>query len=296
MTARTPSRSRPTGRKPPSRRGQADVSDRPPRLQRVLAAGGLGSRRSCEELILEGRVEIDGKIVTELGTRVDVNTQCVRVDGEQLKSTRMTYYAVNKPVGIVSTNRDPASRTRVIDLVPDGDEMFTVGRLDMSSSGLILVTNDGDLANGLAHPRYEVEKTYKVVVAGHPGPEELKKLRQGVHLAEGPVRVTSVHIKSRQKNNTVLHIVLREGRNREIRRMAARIGHKVRQLERIAIGPLRLGELPTGAYRELTPDELKALRRRISNPVRAKRSSKSRRAQSAKTTRTPRKRRTKTER
>jgi 23S rRNA pseudouridine2605 synthase len=261
-----------------------------------LASAGLGSRRSCEELILEGRVEVDGEIVTELGTRVDVNTQRVRVDGELLKTKRLTYYAVNKPVGVVSTNRDPAARMRVVDLVPDGDEMFTVGRLDKSSSGLILVTNDGDLANGLAHPRYQVEKTYKVVVAGHPGPDDLQKLRQGIHLAEGPVRVTSVRVKARQKNNTVLHMVLREGRNREIRRMAAKIGHKVRQLERIAIGPLRLGEMPSGAYRELTADELKALRRRVSNPTRPQRSAKPRRSPPAKSTRAPRKRRTKTQR
>jgi 23S rRNA pseudouridine2605 synthase len=210
---------------------------------------------------LEGRVDIDGKTVTKLGVRVDVETQKVRVDGENLRIKRSTYFAVNKPTGIVSTNRDQAGRMRVVDLVPNGDQMFTVGRLDMHSSGLIIVTNDGDLANRLAHPRYEVEKTYRVTVAGHPGPAELQKLRTGIHLAEGPVKVSSVHIKSRQKQNTILHIVLREGRNREIRRMAARIGHKVLKLERIAIGPLRLGEMPAGAYRELTVDELRAVQR-----------------------------------
>ena len=264
MSARTPSRRRTTS---PTKRPANSSTDatRPPRLQRVLASAGLGSRRSCEELILEGRVEVDGEVVTELGTRVDVSIQKVRVDGEPLKTKRLTYYAVNKPIGVVSTNRDPAARMRVVDLVPGGQEMFTVGRLDKNSSGLILVTNDGDLANQLAHPRYQVEKTYKVVVAGHPTPEDLQKLRRGVHLAEGPVRVTSVRIKARQKNNTVLHVVLREGRNREIRRMAAKIGHKVRQLERIAIGPLRLDELPPGAYRELTQDELRSLRRRVAS-------------------------------
>lgn len=159
--------------------------DRPPRLQRVLANAGFGSRRSCEEFIVEGRVEVDGKVVTELGTRVDIERQKVRIDGELLKVKRMTYFAVNKPVGVVSTNSDPASRMRVIDLVPGGEQMFAVGRLDMASTGLILVTNDGELANRLAHPRYEVEKTYKVTVAGNPGPEELNQLRKGIHLAEG---------------------------------------------------------------------------------------------------------------
>lgn len=239
-------------------------SERPPRLQRVLASAGLGSRRSCEQLILDGRVEVDGKVVTELGTRVDVGSQKVRVDGELLATKRLTYFLVNKPVGAVSTNRDPAARMRVIDLVPGGDEMFTVGRLDKTSSGLMLVTNDGELANRLAHPRYQVEKTYKVTVLGHPTPESLQKFRRGVHLAEGTVRATDVRIKARHKHNTVLHMVLREGRNREIRRMAARIGHKVLQLERIALGPLRLGELPTGAHRELSRDELRSLRRMVS--------------------------------
>ena len=249
-------------------RPAGSTEPRPPRLQRVLASAGLGSRRSCEQLILEGRVEIDGQVVTELGTRADVETQQVRVDGQLLRPRRQAYYAVHKPVGVVSTNRDPGARLRVVDLVPDGDEMFTVGRLDKTSSGLILVTNDGELANRLAHPRYQVDKTYRVTVAGYPTQAALQTLRQGMHLAEGRVRVSDVRVKSRSKVNTVLQIVLREGRNREIRRMLAKVDHKVLQLERIAIGPLRLGDMPPGAYRPLTSDELRALRRLADKPSR----------------------------
>ncbi len=140
----------------------------PPRLQKVLAQAGYGSRRACEQLICEGRVEIDRCVANELGVRVDPERQEVRVDGEVVRPPRLAYFAVNKPEGVVTTNRDPSRRPRVIDLVRGGENMFAVGRLDMSSSGLILVTNDGDFANRVAHPRYGVDKTYRVVVAGAP--------------------------------------------------------------------------------------------------------------------------------
>jgi 23S rRNA pseudouridine2605 synthase len=160
----------------------------------------------------------------------------------------------------LSTHRDPAGRTRVIDLVPNGDRYFTVGRLDRSSEGLILITNDGDLANGLAHPRYGVVKIYRVEVAGVPDHEALRQLRDGIHLAEGLVKAGEVRVVQKRRQSTLLEFQLREGMNREIRRMAARIGHKVLSLRRIALGPLRLGELPIGAYRELTRDEIARLR------------------------------------
>lgn len=249
-----------------SKSGSARPSSAPessphqPRLQKVLAAAGYGSRRECEELILEGRVEIDRKVVEELGTRVDVDSQEVRVDGEVVRISKPRYFMLNKPVDVLSTNRDPWARTRVIDLIDTEDRLFTVGRLDKSSSGLILVTNDGDLANRLAHPRYKVTKTYHAVVRGKPDIEIIKKLRQGVHLAEGFAQAVSVRIKSYTEQKATLEIVLDEGKNREIRRMLARVGHKVLQLKRVALGPLKLGELPTGAYRELTRDEIAALR------------------------------------
>lgn len=231
------------------------------RLQKVLAAAGVGSRRECEELIREGRVEVDRQVVDELGVRVDPEQQEVRVDGEVVRIARRVYYLVNKPTGVVSTNYDPDGRPRVIDLVPPRDHLFTVGRLDRTSEGLILVTNDGELANLLAHPRYGVPKTYRVEVAGHPTKEELDQLLQGVHLAEGRVQASEVHLKKRLKQSSLVEIVLREGRNREIRRMLARLGHKVLRLKRIALGPIKLGEMPAGTYRQLEREEVEALRR-----------------------------------
>lgn len=231
-------------------------------MQKVLAAAGAGSRRACEELILAGRVEVDGRVVTELGTRVEPLRQEIRLDGVPLPRHRRVYYAVNKPDGVISTNRDPAGRPRVVDLVPSGDvRLFPVGRLDLHSEGLILLTNDGELANRLTHPRYGVEKTYRVLVADHPTRETLAKLRRGIHLAEAVVRVPRVHVKSRHKQSTMLEMVLDEGRNREIRRVLARVGHKVLRLERIAVGPVRLGTLAPGAFRHLTSKEVQALRR-----------------------------------
>lgn len=230
------------------------------RLQKVLAAGGLGSRRQCEELIQEGRVEVDRKVVTELGTRVDPSTQTIRVDGVSLKVQRKQYFAVHKPTGVVSTSKDQWRRARVIDLVSSKDRVFTIGRLDKESSGLILVTNDGDLANRLTHPRYKVPKTYHVTVAGQPSHDVIQKLRRGIVLSDGPVRPDSVVVKKRIKQSTLLEIVLSEGRNREIRRMLARVDHKVLKLHRVAIGPIRLGMLPKAAHRALSHDEVKKLK------------------------------------
>jgi 23S rRNA pseudouridine2605 synthase len=227
----------------------------------VLAAAGCGSRRQCEELISAGRVEVDRQVVTELGTRVDPSRQEIRMDGLTLPVAEFVYLAVHKPPGVVSTNRDPSGRPRVIDLVPSGvGRLFAVGRLDLHSEGLILVTNDGELANQLTHPRFGVPKTYRVTVAGRPARDVLARLRRGVHLAEGIARVDRIQVKSYRQKSTLLEMVLREGRNREIRRVLASVGHKVLQLVRIAVGPVRLGTLPPGAFRKLTRKELRALR------------------------------------
>jgi 23S rRNA pseudouridine2605 synthase len=221
----------------------------------------LGSRRQCEELILAGRVAVDRAVVRELGTKVDPLRQQIRVDGVLLPRPERVYYAVHKPPGVVSTNRDPSGRPRVIDLIPTASErLFPVGRLDLHSEGLILVTNDGELANQLTHPRYGVKKTYRVLVAGRPSPEVLADLRRGIHLAEGVARVSEVRITKELKKSTIMEIVLREGHNREIRRILARVGHKVLRLLRIAVGPVRLGNLPQGAYRPLGRQEVEALR------------------------------------
>ncbi|HEY2826954.1 MAG TPA: pseudouridine synthase [Pirellulales bacterium] len=230
------------------------------RLQKVLAAAGVGSRRHCEELIQQGRVDVDGKTVSELGTRVDPLRQKIRVDGEPVRQPkRKLYYLINKPSGILSTSHDPAGRMRVIDLAPSQQRLFTIGRLDKSSSGLILVTNDGVLTDLLTHPRYGVEKTYLAQVVGVPSPEALAKLQRGVHLAEGFAHAKRAMVRRTHRQSTLLEIVLDEGRNREVRRLLARIGHKVLALRRIAIGPLRLGNLQPGESRPLGKDEVEEL-------------------------------------
>ena len=220
---------------------------------------GVGSRRDCEQFILEGRVEVDKQVVTVLGTKVDPFKHEIRVDGEALKRPERMYFAVNKPEGVVTTNFDPSGRERVIDLVPTDARLFAVGRLDRSSEGLILLTNDGEFANRLTHPRYGVEKTYLVRVAGEPGESELNKLRRGIHLSDGVCRVQRIVIKGRHKQSTDMILVLNEGRNREIRRILARVGHKVLKLRRVGIGQLKLGDMPLGAWRKLSQVEIDGL-------------------------------------
>lgn len=229
------------------------------RLNKVLAAAGLGSRREVEELIVQGRVEVDQEVVTDLACKVDPRSVAIKVDGQTLKRPRLVYFALNKPKGVLSTNKDPSGRMRVIDFVPDGQRVFSVGRLDRNSEGLMLLTNDGELAQRLAHPSFRVQKTYFVVVAGTMTSAELAKLRKGVYLAEGVARIDGASIKKHRKGCTEVEIVLSEGKNREIRRILARAGHKVVTLRRIAIGPLRLAQLPLGASRTLTAKEVKAL-------------------------------------
>lgn len=250
-------------RRPKSSPSNVDARDEllgSERLQKVLASAGVASRRQCELLITEGRVEVDGQVVTELGVRVDPQNQEIVVDGEKVAVQRHLYYMVNKPTGVVATNSDPQGRPRVVDYIDTQQRLFTIGRLDMSSEGLLLVTNDGQLANRLTHPRYEVEKTYLVEVAGQPSGDKFRQLIEGVRFAEGVARVARLHVKRRFKRSTEIEIVLKEGRNREIRRLLARIGHKVLRLKRVAMGPIKLGDLPTGAHRQLTSRELQTLR------------------------------------
>lgn len=249
-----------------------------PRLQKVLASAGLGSRRNCETLITTGRVEVDRRVITELGTRVDPHKQEVRIDGERLPDPKRVVYMLHKPVGVVTTNFDPSGRPRVFDLVPVDHRLFAIGRLDRMSEGLILLTNDGDLANHLAHPRYGVEKRYMVQVAGVPTPEILDRLRRGIDLAEGVAHARRVDLRSSHKLSSVLEMVLDEGKNREIRRMLAHLGHKVHQLKRVAVGSLSLGSLLPGQWRPLTWQEIESLRA-SSGPVDSKLAQRSSRPQ-----------------
>lgn len=231
------------------------------RLQKYLAANGYGSRRDCEELIITGRITINDETVSELGTRV-LSGQKVRVDGLLIKETKRVYYMLNKPGNFICTNDDPDGRRRAVDLIRERTQgLFPVGRLDLHSEGLLIITNDGDLANRLTHPSYEVPKVYRVRVSGHPSLQEIYKMRKGVYLSEGLVKAEDVKLYHRYKDGTaVLEMTLREGRNREVRRIFARLGHNVLQLVRVAVGPLKLGKLPLGEYRPLTAHELKQLR------------------------------------
>ena len=236
-----------------------------------MASAGIGSRRECELIIEEGRVEVDGQIVMKLGVKVDPAKQTILVDAQELVIEQLQYFILNKPAGVLSTSKDPSGRARVIDLINTDKRVYNVGRLDKASEGLILVTNDGELANRLTHPRYGVEKKYHVQVVGVPAPGELRKLEQGVYLAEGVARATRCKFLKKAKNGCWLELVLDEGRNREIRRMLAKIGHKVRVLKRVAIGSLKLGDLPTGAHRRLFSGELRALRKTASGEVKKRR-------------------------
>ena len=232
----------------------------PVRLQRYLAMAGAGSRRHCEEFILTGRVTVDDRTVTELGFRVVPGEHEVRLDGERVRLERKTWYLLNKPVGFLCTNSDPGGRPRVIDLFPrDRARLFTVGRLDENSQGLLLVTNDGELANKLAHPRFRVRKIYQVQVAGIPTKEILDQLKRGLYFAEGRFKVADATLVRTRGSSAVLELELLEGQNREIRRLLAKMGHKVQRLERVALGSVMLGDLPIGQYRLLAPHEITEL-------------------------------------
>ncbi|MEN5075710.1 pseudouridine synthase [Isoptericola cucumis] len=236
------------------------------RLQKVLAQAGLGSRRKCEELIAEGHVEVDGVLVTELGVRVDPASAVVHVDGMriQLDASKLTL-ALNKPLGVVSTMSDPDGRPTVADLVKDRPErLFHVGRLDTDSEGLLLLTNDGELANRLSHPSYEVPKTYLVTVTGGEfHPRHGKQLVAGVELEDGPARMDKVRVVDAVPGTTMLEVVLHEGRNRIVRRMFDAVGFPVERLVRTRIGPIALGDLRAGRSRVLGRTELGTLMRAV---------------------------------
>jgi 23S rRNA pseudouridine2605 synthase len=234
------------------------------RLNKLLAHAGIGSRRHCDDLIRAGRVAVDGARITSLGTKVDADSSAVAVDGHPVKLERPVYWLLNKPRGVLCTNYDPAGRPRAIDLIPHVEQrVYTVGRLDEASEGLLLMTNDGDLAFKLMHPRFGVDKTYLVQVQGDPSPDDCRKLLSGVFLSEGRVKAKRITRLKKQSDSTWLRIVLNEGKNREIRRMLARLGHKVLTLRRTAIGPVQLDRLPRGKARRLSGQELRELRHSV---------------------------------
>jgi 23S rRNA pseudouridine2605 synthase len=231
------------------------------RLQKLLAQSGVASRRRCEELMLAGLVEVDGEVVTRLGTKVDPRTAVVRVDGERLPPiSGHVYLALNKPRGVVSTMSDPQGRPTLADTIGDrAERLFHVGRLDTDTEGLILLTNHGELAHRLAHPSYGVEKTYVAQVGGIVKPATVRRLLGGIELDDGPVKANAMVVRSSHGGRSIVELVIHEGRNRIVRRMLDAVGHPVQQLTRTAFGAVRLRDLKVGTSRELTREELGAL-------------------------------------
>ena len=231
------------------------------RLQRVLAAAGYGSRRGCEELIAEGRVSVDGEVVIEQGRRVDPERAVIRVDGVRVVTGEdFVYLVVNKPAGMVSTLSDPEGRPCIGDLVEGRRErLFHVGRLDTDTEGLLLLTNDGELAHRLTHPSFEVPKTYLAEVRGPIARDVGRRLREGVDLDDGPARADSFRPVGRSGARVLVEVVLHEGRNRIVRRMLEAVGHPVERLVRTAVGPIPLGDLRPGKVRRLGTDEVRKL-------------------------------------
>jgi 23S rRNA pseudouridine2605 synthase len=221
-----------------------------------LARAGIGSRRACEDLIADGRVTVDG-VVAVLGRRIDVTTARVEVDGILLSvAPDLVYYLLNKPEGVITTSSDPQGRRTVLDLVPAEPRVFSVGRLDQGTEGLIILTNDGALAQLLAHPSHGVDKEYVAEVeGGTPGPGELRRLRQGVELEDGKTAPAGVGVLA----PGVLRLIIHEGKNRQVRRMCDAVGHPVRRLVRTRIGPLRDTSLAPGRWRALNPEEVRSL-------------------------------------
>ncbi len=233
------------------------------RLQKVMAACGVGSRRACEEMIVEGRVEVDGQTVTELGVRVDPESQEIRCDSERVSMPRRFYYMLNKPKGVICSSKGDPERPRAVDFLPSrvrDHRLFSIGRLDVESEGAIILTNDGELCHRVTHPSFQVQKTYIVEVEGAPTEEVLARMRKGVWLSEGRTGSLDIRVVKRMRNRAYLEVRLNEGMKREIRRVCARFGHEVRRLQRIGIGPIEMGLLEPGETRELTPEEISTLR------------------------------------
>jgi pseudouridine synthase len=242
------------------------------RLQKVLARAGVASRRKCEELILQGQVRVNGQVVTKLGTKVDPARDIIEVDGQPIAPGRKVYILLHKPRGYLSDTLDFRGRPSALSLVPGGERLYPAGRLDAKSEGLLLLTNDGELAHRLTHPRYEHEKEYLALVEGEPTEATLRRMLEGVERdgqvlrADAVERLEHLGLEARihgweeaPRGMAWLRILLHEGKKRHIRRMCAALGHPVRRLIRIRIGPLQLGDLPVGRWRYLTEEEVKQL-------------------------------------
>ncbi len=235
------------------------------RLQKVLAQAGVASRREAEKMILNGRIKVDGKVIKELGTKVDPEKNDIEVDDRSIsKSEKKVYYLLNKPKGCVTTMKDPRGRPTVNDLLKDIDErVYPVGRLDYDTTGVLIITNDGELANALAHPKKEIDKYYHALVQGVPSNEALKRLRDGVQLEDGKTAPAKVRVLEIKGNKSWLEIIIHEGKNRQVKRMCEAISHKVLRLKRTRFGPLEVNDLAPGKIRALKDGEIEALKKAI---------------------------------
>ena len=233
------------------------------RLQKLLASAGVGSRRACEDLIRAGRVEVNGEVVTKLGTQVDPDRDRISLDGREVASPfeRVTIL-LNKPSGYVSTCADERGRPTVLDLLPEGvGRVHPIGRLDMDTEGLLLLTNDGDLTYRLTHPKFEVEKEYVAEVEGVPSLDALRRLSQGIEIDGRRSAPATVSVESAANGRAVVRLQIHEGRKRQVKRMLQAVGHPVRKLRRVRVGPIQLGNLPLGETRALSGKEVEALQR-----------------------------------
>ncbi len=231
------------------------------RLQKVLAAAGVDSRRKCEELILDGAVRVNRKVVDKLPAFVDPEKDLITVNGRKIHAAQKVYFLLNKPTGVICTNRDPHGRKKAIDLVSARERIFCVGRLDADTTGIIILTNDSELANRLAHPRYGLAKTYVVRVKGEIAGERIEKLKRGIWLAEGKTGRASVKILKRGHKESLIEVTIRQGLNRQVRRMLAKVGLPVRTLTRTRIGKLSSRGLGVGNFRALTKAEVAYLKK-----------------------------------
>ncbi|MBN2316931.1 MAG: rRNA pseudouridine synthase [Sedimentisphaerales bacterium] len=231
------------------------------RLQKVLAAAGVDSRRNCEELILSGVVQVNRKVVDELPAFVDPEKDVITVHGRKIQAAQKVYFLLNKPKGVICTNRDPQGRKKAIDLVRTRERIFCVGRLDADTTGLIILTNDSELANRLAHPRYELSKTYVVGIKGQIAGEQIEKIKKGIWLAEGKTGKASVKILKSGHMESSVEVTIRQGLNRQVRRTLARVGLRVKSLTRTRIGKLTIRGLGVGTFRPLTKTEVAYLKK-----------------------------------
>ena len=231
------------------------------RLQKILAAAGLVSRRKCEELILTGVVCVNGEVVNTLPAFADPEKDVVTVNTEKIHAAPKAYYILNKPRGVVCTNRDPEGRKKAIDIIPTRQRIFCVGRLDIDSTGLILLTNDSELTDKLTHPKYDLPKTYVARVKGKVNGEHIEKLKKGIWLAEGKTNRAAIRVLTRSYKESRVEITIRQGLNRQIHRMLAKVGFSVKSLKRTKIGKLSVHGLGVGKFRKLTSEEVVYLKR-----------------------------------